>query len=378
MRICLIGPVYPFRGGIAQTHACLGQALEEAGHAIQMVSFLRQYPAWLYPGQSDRDPSQNQVQLPVHYILDPLYPWTWEKAIREIQAFKPDLVLIQWWTVFWGPALAYIARRLHSQGLKIVFFIHNVLPHEQRRIDPGLARLALKQADAYITLTEREHQRLKNLLPDISKPVFTTPLPIYRLPSTSNLTKAEARCKLGLPENDPIILFFGLVRPYKGLHYLVEAFGQLKDDPRRPLLAIAGEFWENPQDYQDQIHHLGIDQRVRMENRYLPDEEAILWFVASDLFVAPHTDGTQSGAIRLAFGYNLPVIASDAISRELVGLDPATLVIIPAADADAIANAIRNWLSNPTRPAGRYSTEEEWSSLVNIIAALGKATSIPS
>lgn len=375
MRISLIGPVYPFRGGIAHSQGMLAQALQQAGHDIQLISFKRQYPAWLYPGQSDRDPSQQHIQLSPHYLLDPLYPWTWQQAVQAVAAFQPDLVLIQWWTVFWGPALAWVAGGCRRKGLPTAFFIHNVLPHEAHGVDAWLARLALTQADAYLTLTQREHQRLQKLLPRLNQPVLTAPLPAFQFQSSEKPTKAAARARLGLPPEAPIFLFFGLVRPYKGLHVLIEAFAGVANEPTQPLLAIAGEFWDDPAAYQAQIQTLGLAGRVRVENRYLPDEEALLWFLAADLFIAPHLDGTQSGALRLALGYGLPVVATDAISQELAGLDPTALRVVPAGDAAALAAALRGWLAAPGTPPTPLSSQAEWGRMAGVVEQLLAAAS---
>ena len=135
---------------------------------------------------------------------------------------------------------AWMDRRLHRFGLKTVFFIHNVLPHEPRRFDSMLAHLALRQADGYITLTEREKQRLKDLFSGCSKPIFTIPLPVYQLGTNPPVSKKEARTQLGLAEERPIVLFLGLVRPYKGLHYLIEACGQLIDKPYPAFVGDCG------------------------------------------------------------------------------------------------------------------------------------------
>ena len=367
MKISLIGPVYPYRGGISQIHTLLGEALEHAGHEIQVISFKRQYPAWLYPGQNDKDPSLKESNLPTSYFLDPLYPWTWWKASQAILEFHPDLVIFQWWTVFWAPAWAWICWQLHRYGLKTMFFIHNVLPHESKFADPVLARLALSRADEYITLTEREHKRLKDLFSGFSKPIFTTPLPVYQLGTKPPVSKKDARTQLGLAEEQPIVLFLGLVRPYKGLQYLIEACGQLIEEPSRPLLVIAGEFWEDPKIYQTQIRKLDLDDWVRIENRYVPYEEAALWFNAADLFVAPYIGGTQSAALRVALGYGLPVIATDRITAEFNGMDTPGLKAVPPGDSRALAVAIHKELSRPTLTANKSLVENGWDPIVNII-----------
>ena len=144
MKISMIGPVYPYRGGIAHYTALLAQALLQSGHDLQMISFERQYPAFLYPGESDKDPSANAIHIPARYLLDPLYPWTWQRAVREIRAAGPQLVLFHWWSTFWGPAYAALSHTLR-RSTPVVFLIHNVFPHEIKPWDRGLASLALGQ-----------------------------------------------------------------------------------------------------------------------------------------------------------------------------------------------------------------------------------------
>ena len=148
----MIGPVYPYRGGIAHFTSALAEAIAGEGHEIKIISFKRQYPKFLYPGKSDRDPSAEVRPVAAEFILDPLYPWTWDKARQEIVKFEPELVVFQWWTTFWAPAYGSMARGLKKAGIKHVFLIHNVLPHEVRPWDRPLAQYALSTADTFLDL----------------------------------------------------------------------------------------------------------------------------------------------------------------------------------------------------------------------------------
>ncbi|TLM99460.1 hypothetical protein FDZ73_21815 [bacterium] len=143
MKIVLVGPVYPYRGGIAHYTTMLAKTLQDAGHDVKVISFKRQYPKWLYPGQSDRDPSGEPLTVPASYPLDPLYPWTWTRTVSSICRDKPDMVLFQWWTTFWAPAFAVVAAMLKRRRIRVGFLIHNVIPHEARPWDKILAKMAL-------------------------------------------------------------------------------------------------------------------------------------------------------------------------------------------------------------------------------------------
>ena len=371
MRVTLIGPVYPYRGGIAHYSAQLVQALEAAGHSVDTISFKRQYPGWLYPGASDRDPSQDGLRVKADYLLDPLYPWTWMKALQRISKQSPDLVVIQWWTTFWAPAFAYLAAGLRRKGIRVVFIIHNVFPHEARFFDRPLAKLSLKQGSAFVAQTEREKERLLALLP--GRRVALCTLPVYSVLAGKCIPLREARRKLGLAENTPVLLFFGIVRAYKGLKVLVEALAQLGEAEHSPILLVVGEIWEDKNGYRQLISRLGLEKRVRLEDRYVPDEEAALMFSAADMMVAPYIGGTQSGAVGMALGCGLPMVVSEVVAAGIAPENRANVSVVPAGDVTALAEAIRKVL-HERREAGRVAgAEDDWWRLVRTLEALCEA-----
>ena len=290
MKISLIGPVYPYRGGIAHYTTSLSKALKSNGHDLQLVSFKRQYPSFLYPGKSDKDPSANPVRLDAQYLLDPLYPWTWQKSARTILNYNPDLVLMQWWTTFWGPAFTGLSYWLHH-AVPIAFLIHNVLPHETKPWDFWFARLALSNGSAFIVQAPHEQEKLKAIIPNAR--VSYCKHPVYQRFSNQVVSKEDACKELGLPVSRPLLLFFGIIRPYKGLKIMLEALSQTDADFH---LVVAGEFWEEVEIYNQQIRDLGLSERVTVINRYIPNEDAHLLFSAANVFVAPYLGGQQSGA----------------------------------------------------------------------------------
>ncbi len=368
MRIVVVGPTYPFRGGIAHHTTLLARALAER-HEVELVSFRRQYPRWWYPGQSDRDPSRQPLRAEAEYCLEPLSPSTWWQTANRISAFKPDLVVIPWWTTFWAPAFTTLAHMLRRRSLATLFLIHNVLPHEPRRLDVWLARLALSRGQAFIVQSEREKARLLSLLPNACVEICAHPL--YEMFARAPISKAEARRHLGLPEALPLVLFFGIVRPYKGLKYLIEAIAQLQEQGEAVDLLVAGEFWDDPAAYLRQIERLKVRDRVHLSNRYIPNEEVAWFFSAADLFVAPYVGGTQSGALKLAQGFGIPSIATESICDGGVANGAGNrLQVVPPADAQMLAEAIRRAVrSQPTaadltsfKPAGA-----RWIDLVETV-----------
>jgi glycosyltransferase involved in cell wall biosynthesis len=365
MRYSVIGPVYPYRGGIAHYTTQLVQALIKAGHTVQSVSYKRQYPKWLYPGTSDKDPSQTAHTINADYLLDPLKPITWWNTANQIAKQKPDLVLIQWWTTFWAPAYAWLGAALKRRKLKVVYIIHNVFPHEQRFYDAWLAKLALSQGRAFIALSIKEQQKLLRLLP--GRLVNVAHHPAFTWLNGRKLPKEEARHKLGFLVNRPLLLFFGIVRPYKGLKYLIESMALLKDKnfERLPFLLVAGEIWGDKLAYLEQINHLGLSECVHLDDRYVPDEEAAVMFSAADMLVAPYLDGTQSGAVELALGFGLPIVATDIIAEGISTENQSYIKIVKAGDVNAFAQAIQQVISERRELNIRLdSTEDDWQRLI--------------
>jgi glycosyltransferase involved in cell wall biosynthesis len=369
-RITLIGPVWPYRGGIALHTALTAKTLRERGYPVKVISFRRQYPQWLYPGATDKDQSQEAIKTEAEYLLDPLSPATWIHTVKVIGAIKPDLVAIQWWTTFWSLPYAVLTRLLTRMGCRVVYVIHNVLPHETRPWDRWLARLALSPAQAYIVHTEEEKQRLLGLLP--RGEIHITPLPVWRIFPENEMTPTEARLALDLPATGPLLLFFGFVRPYKGLGVLLEALGILRQQGIRPYLAIAGEFWHDKESYLEQIEQMNLSDQVRIEDRYIPNEELRLWFSAADAAVAPYIEGTtQSAVASLILGFGLPLILSEQVAQGVSEANLRNSTIVPSGDATALAQAIAGFIDGKTsQPTQRESTEDDWEAMVEILARL--------
>ena len=366
MRFTLVGPVYPYRGGIAWFTTSLGQELISAGHQVQIVSFSRQYPSWLYPGKSDKDPSQQHVQVPAQFLLDPLYLHTWIRTIRNISQFHPQMVIIQWWTTFWAPALWVISLFLQRKKIPVTFVIHNVMPHEARFFDRWLVQKTLKHGNALIYLSPKEGERLLKLLP--GSRIEPSRLPIFDI-SQTHIDRSSARQKLGLPEDRTIFLFFGLVRPYKGLSVLLSSLKLLQEEGIKPILIIVGEFWENPEIYIQQIQDLSLTEQVIIENRFVPNEEVGIYFSAADGFIAPYTDGTQSAAIKVAMSYHIPVLASDNISSDLSYTD-YPLFVHPAGDIKGLASSIQQFMDEPRKQTIPPNCPSGWNELITLVEQL--------
>lgn len=301
MKFALVGPTFPFRGGIAQHTTRLYNALSEK-HKVEFYTFRRQYPRWLFPGKTDQDPSQHSDSSIAEPLLDSLNPLTWFSTAARIQAFHPDALILPWWEAFWGPSFATITRLVKRSKAKIVFVCHNLEPHEQRPGTKMLTRIALSLGDGFVVQSATDVEYLERLVPKAR--VKYVPHPIYE-----SADKAKIQ-RLSIVNRAARLLFFGFVRPYKGLPILLDALPLvLKQKPVH--LTVAGEFWESREKYERQILELGIQASVTLLDRYVPDEELALLFEQSDLVILPYISVTTSAALGRAIGHGVPVVVSD-------------------------------------------------------------------
>ncbi|HAF62980.1 MAG TPA: hypothetical protein DCK95_11750 [Anaerolineaceae bacterium] len=370
MKITLIGPVYPYRGGIAHFTTLLAKKLIEVGNDVQVISFKKQYPNILFPGKSDKDNSPGREKVAASYLLKPLNPISWVRTVNVVTAFHPNQIIVPWWVTFWGPAFQQIITRLKRKGFKTTILIHNTIPHEAHFFDRFLAKQTLKTADSYIVMTKNEEFRLKSIISDKDKNINVIPHPIYNQFSPSQKSKTELRSVLDLPENKPIILFFGFVRPYKGLNDLIEAVNILYSRGKEIHLVIAGEFWGNREVYDNQIKTQKLEKIIHIHDHYIPDKEVAKFFQAADLFVAPYREGTQSGALKIALGFGLPIVATNIIIDPLIKDLGKQCKIVPPNDPEALSEAIlqqlqRSKLDNKTI---KMQADQSWNQMVNIIS----------
>lgn len=367
MKVVLVGPVYPYRGGIAHYTARLADNMIEAGHEVEVISFSRQYPAWLYPGKTDRDPSSQPIAFPARYILDSVNPLTWLRAAGTIARSCPDLVLIMWWSTFWAPADWVMARLLRARGLRVAYLIHNVLPHEARFYDRFLGRLALNASRNFLVQTSQQHERLCALVSHAN--IIESTHPVYDMFSGQRVERTEARFRLGLPPDGPVLLFFGIVRPYKGLPYLLEAVQQLKARGKTVHLLVAGEFWEPEAEYRQRVEQMGLADIVHITNRYIENEEVPLYFSAADMFVAPYVGGTQSGTINIALSFGLPIVMTVPISESIPADMQRLCEVVAPGDASALAGGIEKMLER-NETTRLLASDGTWLELIASIEKL--------
>ena len=344
-RLCLLGPTYPYRGGIAHHTTLLCETLRKK-HDILFFSFSRQYPAFIFPGKSDKESITAGLRTKdVEYLLDSVNPWTWLITARHIARFRPERLIIPWWVVFWAPQVVTVATLVRRWcGAKIVLLCHNVVEHEASWLRVALSRFALARADMVVTQSRQETEKVRRLLGEKIS-VVTGFHPTYA-PLTGTLPeRGKARAELGLKGR--VLLFFGFVRPYKGLDVLLDALPAVVKQ-HDVKLVIAGEFWKDKERYLKQIRRLGIAEYVTIFDSYIPNNEIGLYFAAADLVVQPYRSATGSGISQLAYGAQKPVVATNVGNLNEVIVDGVNGRLVPPEDSTALATALSHSLEGET------------------------------
>ncbi len=344
-RVVLVGPAHPYRGGIAQFTDSLARGLRLDEHDVSIVTFSRQYPKVFFPGKSQYTTEHASVhrrssdtELESTALIDSVDPRTWFDAGRHIADVEPHAVIFQYWLPFFAPAYGVLAGRIRKRldRVRILAVVHNVLPHERRPGDVTLARYFLRRCDGIVALSTAVASDARSLGTDAT--IRTLSHPIYEH-FGETMERDRAREELGLSKDANVMLFFGFVREYKGLHVLIDAMPRIAAARKGAELVVAGEFYENEAKYRRQIRNHGLEGRVHLHNHYIPEDDVAMYFSAADVVVQPYVTATQSGVIQTAYHFERPVIVTDVGGlAEVVPHEKAGLVVEsgnPAALADA-------------------------------------------
>lgn len=342
-KIAIVGPAYPYRGGNALFVSHLYKALAEE-FEIRLFNFKLLYPQLLFPGTTQYDESdQHYDKVPSERLINSMNPLSWQKTGKEISQWKPDLIAFDWWQPYFGPCYNGICRSIDKAlRSRIVFITENVISHEARWVDKFLTRMALKHARQFLTLSKKVEQDIQQLAN--GRPIFRSELPVYgwyEVPE--DFDAAEEKKDLGFEPSDTVLLFFGYVRQYKGLDILMRAFARLQEQRSDLKLLVAGEFYDKPDTYERLAEELGIAGKTKMINKYISNEEVARFFELAEAVVLPYRNGTQSGILNIAYGYQKPVVITDVGGlAEFVEPDK-TGVIVDKAEPEAVAKGIERY-----------------------------------
>jgi len=337
-KLAVIGLSYPFRGGISHYSTLLVRELRKKYDVI-FLTLKRQYPAVLFPGKTQYDYSNNTLVEENDPIIDSINPFTWVKASLLLQKEHVDLVVIQWWNPFFGLAFGTIVNLLSLiSKAKVCFLCHNVMPHEASLFDRILSRYAFLRTTYFVVHSEKDRSDLLCLKPRAM--VRKTFHPTYSVFGEFVMyEKEEARRKLNLAGKERVLLFFGLIRQYKGLQYLIHAMKDVLTSVECTLL-IVGEFYEPKEEYMNLIKELGLDGHIIIIDEYVNNEDVPIYFCSADVAVLPYVEATQSGIVQIAYALRTPVITTDVGGLPEVVADGETGFIVPARSAESLAKAI--------------------------------------
>ena len=354
MRIRFLSTFFPFRGGIAQFNALMYREMEK-NHDVKAFTFKRQYPNILFPGQTQYV-TENDVadKIPSEAVLDTINPFTYIKTARALKRSNPELVITKYWMTFFAPSLGFVLGRLKNKSIRISV-LDNVIPHERRFFDHAFNRYFLKRNDGFIVMSDKVLADLLHYKPDAK--YVRMDHPVYDQ-FGARLEQQEALKSLGIEYNpdQKYILFFGIIRKYKGLDLLIEAMSKLGEDYR---LLIAGEVYGSFDEYQGIIDQHELSGRVHLFNRYIPDDKVGLYFSASDVCILPYRSATQSGIISISKHFEIPVIATDVGGLKESISHGKTGLMVDRAEPQLIAESIETYFTSDLKESCKLLIREE-------------------
>ncbi|MGQ9847256.1 MAG: glycosyltransferase [Bacteroidales bacterium] len=335
--IVIIGPAYPYRGGIAATNERLAQEFISSGVKVSIYTFSLQYPSFLFPGKTQFVEKTKVLPFPVLRKINSINPYNWIKVGRELKKMKPDMVIVRYWIPFLAPALGTIVRSIkRNKYTKVIALVDNFIPHEKRIGDKILSHFFIKAIDGCLVMSHRVKTDIEKLYP--SKLIEYCPHPLFDHYGKI-IPKEEAKKALQLNPNKNYILFFGLVREYKGLDLLIEAVSLSSSTTIDYEVIVAGEFYADEEKYYALMDKHGVRNKFHVFAHFITDDLVPYFFCAADVVVQPYKDATQSGVTQIAYHFNKPMIVTNVGGLpEMVPHNKVGYVVEP--NAIAIAQAI--------------------------------------
>ena len=342
MRTAILSAFHPFRGGIAQFNGNLYLELGKTSD-VKAFNYSRQYPGFLFPGKTQYvSAGDNSFSVPAEAILDTANPLNWPAATRKIRKWEPDLLLMRYVMPYFAPSLGYVARRIKGSSCKVIAIADNIIPHERHIIDRPFTKYFLGGLDGCVTLCDAVAKDLQKWAPELPCKVIFHPLYSH---FGEKLPREEAERMLGIRHGMKNILFFGLIREYKGLDILLNAFSELSEDYQ---LLIAGECYGSFDKYQSIIDTSPAKDRIHLFRHYIDDADVKKYFSASDLTVLPYRSATQSGVSSASYHFEVPMVVTDVGGlKETIG-DTGTGLVADRAEAGCVADRIKEYFADPS------------------------------
>ncbi|NOZ47729.1 MAG: glycosyltransferase [Chlorobi bacterium] len=333
MKIAYLSTFYPFRGGIAHFNASVFNEFNKE-HEIKAFTFKRQYPNILFPGKTQYVTKEDKVEkIPSVELLDTINPISYFKTIRKINRYNPDILIMKYWMSFFGPSLGTVSKFM-KKNTKSIAVLDNVIPHEKRFFDKAFTTYFLRNVDGFIVMSETVKNDLLTLKPHAK--YIQKQHPLYNHFGNKK-DQNDAKKELGLDLSKKIVLFFGIIRDYKGLDLLLKSVKMLPDDYQ---VVIAGESYGSFDKYLEIIDNEKIKNKIILKNEYISDNEVSTYFSAADVCILPYKSATQSGITYISYHFDLPIIATNVGGLKETIKHEQTGIIVERPDVEMIGNAI--------------------------------------
>ncbi len=337
MKVLSIGPAFPLRGGIANFNLALSREFGRSGHITEIISFSYQYPRFLFPGKTQLEKGQAPSDIKIKSLISSVSPFSWSRTVRYARAFNPNLVVVHYWMPFMAISLGRIVRMIKRRGQsRIIAVVHNIIPHEKFAGWKVLTRYFLKSCDGFIAMSKTVSDDLVTLKRNAQHALI--PHPVYDI-FGERVSRQSAAEFLRLPASGNYLLFFGLIRKYKGLELLLKAMPYITSQIKDIRLIIAGEFYSGKQDYFNLINDLRIIEYVHIVDRFIPADEVKYYFSIADLVVQPYISATQSGITQIAYHFEVPMIVTDVGGLAELVPDGKVGYVVPV-DYKQVAKAV--------------------------------------
>lgn len=344
-KIILIGPAYPYRGGNALFVTHTYQSLKNH-FDVRIYNYKLLYPSFFFPGTTQFDKSREKVfQVPSTRVVNSINPFNWLKVASLLKKENADIVVFDWWHPFFGichGVISFLIRKIYKN--KILFITENVVSHEANVLDKFLTRIGLNYSSKFLALSEIVEKEVQHY--SKKKKVYRSELPVYDCYKKDEVRDInKLKLELGFAEDSLILLFFGYVRKYKGLDILIEAFPKILSINQKARLLIVGEFYDDPKEYFKLIKNLKIDDKVKVINQFVPNEDVGNYYQAADVVILPYRSATQSGILNVAYGFYKPVIVTDVGGLAEFVDESKTGFIVEPNSPDAITAGVKKFLS---------------------------------
>ena len=372
MKITIIGPAHPYRGGIALFSNRLAEALIADGHEVNIVTFKLQYPGFLFPGKTQFSSDKAESNTNTLRAINSINPFNWLSVGKQIKAAQPDLVIFKYWMPFMAPCFGTIAKQIKkNRKTKIISLVHNLVPHEKRIGDASLTKYFVKQVDGFVAMSQSVLDDINRF--DAVKPKALSPHPLYDNFGVAK-SREEALSELDLDPANKYMLFFGIVRKYKGLDILLNALTDKNFNNGSVKLIVAGEFYDDDTEYMNIIKKNQLEDVVILHNKFIPDNEVVNYFCAADIIVQPYKNATQSGVTQIAYHFDKPMLVTDVGGlKEIVPHNKVGYVVQP--NSEEVAKALLDFYQNNRSEEFIAGVKEEkkkysWQKMVDTINGL--------